>query len=212
MISNIKGKLIKKEEQKVYIESGNFVYEVLMPKSAMLRLDDYMEDGFLKITTYYYFQGDQRRSYPVLIGFLTDIEKEFFSRILKVAGIGPKAAVKVLDKPISEIAKAIDEANIDYLKKLSGVGMQRAKNMVAFLQGKVGKFVLIKDKVQKTKETKAESENEELIRQAVQVMGQLQYKKTEARLLIDKAFKFNPQINSLEELLNCIYMQNPTKQ
>ena len=62
-----------------------------------------------------------------------------------MSGIGPRAAVKALDKPISEITQAIDAGDIKYLTTLPGIGKQRAKEIVAKLQGKVGRFGLIQD-------------------------------------------------------------------
>jgi len=56
----------------------------------------------------------------VLIGFLNDIEKDFFQIFITVSGIGPRAALKALNKPISQIAKAIDEGDLVFLRFLTG--------------------------------------------------------------------------------------------
>jgi holliday junction DNA helicase RuvA len=208
MIANIRGKVVSKQEDRIYIDAGSFVYEVFMPGSVLARLEEYITDGSIYLTVYYYFQADQRRFFPVLIGFLSDLEKEFFEKILKVSGIGPKAALKVLNEPISQIASAIDRGDVDYLKKLPGVGLQRAKNIIAFLQGKVGKFALIKDKSGE-KKTDTQDKKQEIVREAQQIMVQLQYRKREAQEMIERALRANPDIGSSEELLNYIYMQNP---
>ena len=49
-------------------------------------------------------------------------------------GIGPRAAVKALNKSISEIAQAIDKGDQVYLKTLPGIGNQKAKEIIAKLQ------------------------------------------------------------------------------
>ena len=43
-----------------------------------------------------------------MVGFLNEIEKEFFGKFITVSGIGPKAAVRALSLPIPTIARAID--------------------------------------------------------------------------------------------------------
>ncbi len=207
MIYNLEGRIVRSNQNKVYLEAGHITYEVLMPESVLARLNDYIKDEKVGLIIYHYLQADQHRLYPVLIGFLNELEKEFYEKILTVSGVGPKAALKVLNRPISEIARAIDKADLDYLKALPGVGMQRAKNIIAFLQGKVGKFTLIKDAGVPLKETQARDIEKQVRKETEQIMLKLQYKKSQARDMIEKAFKANPEISSVEELLTQIYMQ-----
>jgi Holliday junction DNA helicase RuvA len=206
MISQLKGKFIGKKDSRVLIEAGALTYEVFCPKTVWLRLDEHITEAGVELIIYHYFHSDQHKFYPVLIGFLSELEKEFFEKIIKVAGIGPKAALRALDRPISEIAEAIDRADVPYLKNLPGIGLQRAKNIVALLQGKMGKFTLIKDKFE-DKADDAESAHKQLFEEAQKVLLQLQYKKKEAKDMIDRAFKANPDIANLEDLLNQIYKQ-----
>ena len=206
MISKIKGKLVGKQDLRVFIETGGFTYQVFIPKTVSLRLNEYIRNGEIEFIIYHYFQTDEHKFYPILIGFLSELEREFFEKIIKVAGIGPRAALKALDRPISEIAQAIEEADISYLKNLPGIGLQRAKNIIAFLQGKVGRFILIKDKIKEEKPD-LNKIHKEIFEEAEKVLLQLQYKKKEAKQMIEKAFKSNPHIQNLEELLNQIYRQ-----
>jgi len=206
MISKIKGKLVSKTDSKVLVETGGFTYQILVPKTVSLRLDDYIKNGEIEFIIYHFFQNEEHKFYPILVGFLTELEREFFEKIIKVAGIGPRAALKALNRPISEIARAIEEADINYLKNLPGIGLQRAKNIIAFLQGKVGRFILIKDKVEEASPSR-EKIQKELFEEAEKILLQLQYKKKEAKEMITRAFKANPDIQNLEELLNQIYRQ-----
>ncbi len=206
MISKIKGKLVDRTDSKVLVETGGLTYQILIPKTVSLRLDDYIKNGEAEFIIYHFFQTEEHKFYPILVGFLTELEREFFEKIIKVAGIGPRAALNALNRPISEIAQAIEEADIQYLKNLPGIGLQRAKNIIAFLQGKVGRFILIKDKVEESPPSKDKIQKE-LFEEAEKVLLQLQYKKKEAKEMITKAFKANPDIQNLEELLNQIYRQ-----
>jgi Holliday junction DNA helicase RuvA len=102
-------------------------------------------DGRITMLTYHYHQVEQSKSVPILIGFLSQVEKDFFEIFITVSGIGPRAALRALNRPISSIARAIDEGDLGFLKSLPGIGEQRAKEIVAKLQNKVGRFGLIRD-------------------------------------------------------------------
>ena len=203
MISKIQGKVKSKKPSKVLVEvAGGLSYEVLVPDYVMRTIErENTEGDDITLITYHYFQSDPSKSIPVLIGFLNEIEKEFFEKFITVSGVGPKAACRALALPISEIADAIDRADLEFLKTLPGIGEQRAKEIIAKLQGKVGKFGLIQDSVKgEAKET-----TQDIKEEALSVLLQLQYKKKEAMDMIDKALKRNPRLNSSEELLNEVY-------
>jgi len=135
---------------------------------------------------------------------MSEVEKDFFQQFIKVSGIGPRAAVRALDKPISEIVRAIDEGNVAFLKTLPGIGMQRAKEVVAKLQGKVGKFGLIQDKASSSGESANAPDFQE---EVLSVLLQLEYKKQEALDMIKKALGRTENIKNAEDLLNEIYKQ-----
>lgn len=208
MIARISGKVIEKGANYLVINAGELCYEVLLPSAVMQRLEENMSsDGSISLITYHYFQVEPSRSTPVLIGFLNEIEKEFFEVFITVSGIGPRAALKALSKPISLIARAIDEADTDFLRSLPGIGQQRAKEIIAKLQNKVGKFGLIQDdKIKARKEKTSDIEDEVL-----SVLVQLEYKRPEASTMIKKALERNPGIATAEELLNEVYKQRKPK-
>jgi Holliday junction DNA helicase RuvA len=204
MISRICGKIIAKTDKCLQIDVCGLSYEVLLPQAVMQRLGSSISgEDKIDLITYHYHQIDMNRSTPVLIGFLNEIEKEFFEIFITVSGIGPRAALKALNQPISLIAKAIDEADTSFLQNLPGIGRQRAKEIVAKLQGKVGKFALIKDQtLKKTSASEAVIEDE-----ALAVLMQLEYKKSEAQGMIKKAMEGagEGEVSSTEELLNRDY-------
>lgn len=208
MISRISGKVIKKGANCLFIDLGGICYEVLIPQTVMQRLDESIgSDGNISLITYHYFQVEPSKSTPVLIGFLNDIEKDFFQIFITVSGIGPRAALKALNKPISQIAKAIDEGNIVFLKSLPGIGEQRAREIIAKLQNKVGKFGLIQDGEVEVDLSKSCNIADE----AMAVLTQLEYKRQEALGMIKKAMENNPDIETTEELLNLVYKQRKLK-
>lgn len=208
MITRISGKIIEKGNNYLNIDIGGICYEVLIPPTVMQRLDENTpSDGTISLITYHYLQVEPSKSTPVLIGFLNDIEKEFFEIFITVSGIGPRAALKALNKPISEIAKAIDEADMEFLRSLPGIGQQRAREIIAKLQNKVGKFGLIQDGRLRKQETRIKDIEEE----ALAVLMQLEYKKSEALAMIKKALETGLNIQTTEELLNEVYKQKKSK-
>lgn len=208
MISRVCGKIVEKGNNYLVLDTGSICYEVFIPQTVMQRLDESINsDGSLTLKTFHFLQGDQSKTIPVLIGFLNDIEKDFFQIFITVSGIGPRAALKALNKPISQIAKAIDEGDLVFLRSLPGIGEQRAKEIVAKLQNKVGKFGLIRDDKVRTQARETKDFQDEVLA----VLTQLGYKKPEAANMLKKALEISPEIQSTEELLNVVYKQKKTK-
>ena len=205
MIAQIKGKILQQTDNSILVETAGFAYRVLIPTTTMSRINENISpDGMICLETYHYFQVEPSKSTPVLIGFLNDVERDFFEKFITVSGIGPRAAVKALNKPISLIAKAIDEADLDFLKTLPGIGQQRAREIIAKLQGKVGKYALIQDSDKKVTKDKGMKDFEE---EALEVLVQLQYKRHEAKEMIQKALSRCESLGTVEDLLNEVYRQ-----
>ena len=205
MIVQITGKLVEKKEHSLIINVSGLCYEVIVPASVSQRVDETKDqDGNIHLITYHYFQISPSSGTPLLIGFINEVERDFFQQFIKVSGIGPRAAVKALDKPISDITRAIDSGDVKYLTTLPGIGKQRAKEIVAKLQGKIGKFGLIQDR---RAENQVQHSSPPWQEEALEVLLQLQYKKHEADTMIQKALGRSEAIRTTEELLNEIYKQ-----
>ena len=209
MIAKISGRLVEKKDNAVVLQVQGICYEVMAPLSVLQRIDDHLgAQGEVTLITHHYMQITPSSGMPVLVGFLNEVERDFFLEFIKVSGIGPRAAIRALDKPISEIAQAIEEGNQQYLKTLPGIGIQKAKEIVAKLQGKMGKYGLIQDqKIQ----ISASQEIADWQQEVLEILLQLQYKKPEALTMIDAVLKRLPGINSAEQLLNEIYRQKVRK-
>jgi holliday junction DNA helicase RuvA len=206
MIARIKGRIVEQQDNALLLEVGGITYQVLVPASSLHRVTDHISaDNTIELVIFHYYQVDLSRSIPVMIGFLNEIEKEFFEAFITVSGIGPRAAVKALNKPMSAIARAIDEGDASFLKSLPGIGAQRAKEIIAKLQNKVGKFGLIQDESTQASGIDATFEQESL-----SVLMQLGYKKPEALSMMKKALDSNPSISNTEGLLNEVYRQKRT--
>ncbi|TAM35885.1 hypothetical protein EPN54_06010 [bacterium] len=207
MISRISGRVLEKGNNFLVLDSGSLSYDVFIPACVMQRIDESIgPDNKINLITYHYHQIEPARSIPILIGFLNQVEKDFFEVFITVSGIGPRAALKALNKPISLIAKAIDEGDLSFLKGLPGIGEQRAKEIVAKLQNKVGKFGLIQDR-----QLQGKSMPKDISEEALEVLLQLEYKRTEALNMLKKVLEENAGVTSTEELLNLVYKQRRSR-
>lgn len=205
MITRIKAKLVEIQERSIIVEAGDVLfYEIFIPKTIITQLPK-ERNAYITLEIYHYYATDKTKSIPVLIGFLEKLEREFFEKLISVSGIGPRAALKAFDKPIPLIAKAIEEGDITFLTKLAGIGKQKAKQIIAYLQGKVGKFALIKEPDAIIKE--GNELQTEIIDQAKEVLKRLQYSAKEINNMIEQTLKLNPKIEDAETLLNEIYRQ-----
>ena len=199
MIGYIEGKILKKEEDRILVLTNQIGYEVLLPGIVMESLQDKQigED----ISLYIFYQQTERQPKPILIGFNLEIEKEFFQYFISVEDIGPLKAAKALTVPVRDIATAIEAAEINTLTKLKGIGRRTAQKIVATLEGKMGKFALIRpeDRI-------ADAPVEDFSKQVLDVMiSQLGHKMADARQMIDKAMKRNSTIKTAEELFEEVY-------
>ncbi len=203
MICKIKGQLSKKNQESVVVEKNGIFYQINIPQTVALHLGEIGQQ--IELVIYHYFNITKNKGVPILIGFIDELEKEFFEKFISVSGVGPKAALRAFDKPVPLIAKAIEEADISFLTDLAGIGKQRARQIIAYLQGKVGRFALLKDGQKETKQK--DLAEKEIHQEARQILKRLQYKSQEIDRMIKKAIASNPKIDSTENLLNEIYKQ-----
>ena len=208
MISQIRGVLREQRASSVLLEVQGLCYEVFVPPAILRALDGQTSVGEeLALVTFHYHHLEPSRGVPVLIGFQNEIEREFFERFITVSGVGPKAALKALSQPIPVIAQAIDAGDLSTLKSLPGIGEQRAKEIVAKLQGKVGKFGLMQEREVGVPPPAAPPADQVLEDEALAVLLQLQYTRSEAKQMIRQAMTQQPGVKSAEELLNVVYRQ-----
>ncbi len=207
MISRIKGNLSRVVDQKALVENNGIFYEIMVPSGLAQRLKEngHINNEITFETVYYIEAGDKKSShYPRLVGFLNEIDREFFSLFTSVSGMGVKKALKCLVIPIKDIAAAIEIKDASALTGLPGVGGRMADKIIAELNGKTAKFAL-----SKTGEPLAIEKVSKLLvpfeQDALEVLLQLQYKKHEAVQMIDEAVKANPKISSAEDLISIIF-------
>ena len=141
MISALTGELRHVEEDRVHLQSGPILYELLIPASDATLLQAGVGES-MTFHTIFYLEGDASGGNlePRLIGFLRVEDKRFFQKFITVKGIGPKKALKALVFPAGEIAQAIEGKDTRFLVGLPQIGKRMAEQIVAELAGKVEEF------------------------------------------------------------------------
>lgn len=199
MIGYIEGKILKKEEERVLVLANQVGYEILLPAFVMENIAANKVGDVIAL--YIYYQQTERQPKPILIGFNLEAEKEFFQYFISVEDIGPLKAVKALSIPVREVARAIENREVQSLTRLKGIGARTAQKIIATLEGKMGKFALIR------KEEKKEIQVvEDFSEQVYEVLvKQLGHKASVAKRMIADALKRNRKITTPEELLEEVY-------
>jgi len=211
VIATLTGRLRRKLEDRVVVECGGLGYEVFLPPIAQRQIEHVTaglgEKGSeLELVIYYHATRDQPR--PVLIGFTSDLDKEFFEKLITVKDIGPMVAARALAMPVGELAAAIARQDEKFLRGLPGVGPQKAKNIVAQLQNKVAKFALAREgaPAEPVAAAPAPVDADGLRELVWEIMvKQLGHRPSEASQLITDALRRRPSIMSPEELFDEIY-------
>src|ERR1700736_1584097 len=200
MFSKITGTVLERAGETVRVEAGALVYDVVLPPSIAFKGPD---SGPVELEIYPHFALDGNAGRFTFFGFTNGIEREFFEALLSVASIGPKSAARAFSAPMGRIARAIDEGDHGFLKTLPGIGQQKARDIVAKLQGKVARFLLIQDAPQRAVPDAAPMP--EFAGEALAVLLQLAYKRSEAEAMIAETLERAPHLRDAEELLAEIY-------
>jgi Holliday junction DNA helicase RuvA len=200
MIGYLEGVILKKRNDRILLLAGHVGYELLLPTVVMdsIRLKAEGDPAVF----YVYYHQTERQPAPVLIGFNSEEEKDFFRLLISVETIGPLKAAQALTLPVREIAVAIETKNAALLGQLKGIGARTAQKVIATLHGKAGQFA--GDIHAPVAETDGRSRA--FIEQAMNALvGQLGYRTVEARQMIFDALQRQATITTPEELLEEIF-------
>jgi holliday junction DNA helicase RuvA len=199
VFSRISGTLIERGGEIAVVEAGGLGYEVLLPPCIAEKIPATAgERVTLEIYAVVNLDGNSGRF--TYYGFTNAIEREFFEALLTVASIGPRSAARAFSAPMSTIAAAIDRGDYAFLKSLPGIGQQKARDIVAKLQGKVTKFLLIRDAPPAPAKPIPDFADA-----ALEVLLQLGYKRAEGEGMIRRTLDADPAIEDAERLLAEIY-------
>ncbi len=134
MFAYIKGILAYKGNESIIVETGGIGYRVTVPLSTLEALKQVGTE--IKIYTYMHIREDAW----LLFGFLSEEELKMFEQLLKVSGVGPKAAISLVSHiPPSRFGLAVLTDDADAFVKAPGIGKKTALRIILELKDKLKK-------------------------------------------------------------------------
>jgi Holliday junction DNA helicase RuvA len=135
MIAHLSGNLLAKHATSVIVDVGGVGYEVTIPVTTFYDLGETGTNVRLQIYTHVREEALQ------LFGFRTLRERELFTLLISVSGIGPKSGVAMLSgMSADEIVTAIRTNNYARLTSIPGVGRKTAERLVIELRDKMAQL------------------------------------------------------------------------
>jgi Holliday junction DNA helicase RuvA len=204
MITRVSGTLERVEPTAVEVALGPMVHEVLVTELVRRSLQGKIGQPVV-LHTLEYLEGNPTRGnlVPRLVGFLSEVEREFFELICEVDGVGVRKALRAIVRPVGEIAAAIEEQDAKSLAGLPGIGAATAERMIAKLRRRMPKFALLV-----AREAPGEAGGAaDVLAETFEVLRSLGHSDTEARRLVDTLRNEKKKPKDVQEALEAIYRQ-----
>ena len=132
MIGRLRGLLLERGEEEALVECAGVGYIVRCGVRTLADLPDLGREVILHI------DSQTREDGTRLYGFLGKDERQTFIALLGVQGVGPKAALAVLDVLTpSQLAQAVAHEDKTSIGRASGVGPKLAQRIAIELKGKI---------------------------------------------------------------------------
>jgi Holliday junction DNA helicase RuvA len=205
MITKITGQVAALHGDTLTLKIDAFEYEVLIPEFTRRQLQSELNQT-VSLHTIEYLEGNpmQGRMTPRLIGFLSEVEREFFELVCSVDGVGVKKALRAMVRPVKEVATAIEEQDAKGLSALPGIGPAMAERIIAKLRRKVPKFALM---VARDEGRQSEVEPD-VVSETYEVLRTLGHTEGEARRLLDAALSLKKKFKDVQSLIEAVYQQS----
>jgi holliday junction DNA helicase RuvA len=132
MFNSITGRLSEKRADTICIDTSGIEWEIAVPARSV---DDFglIGDEARAFTWLHHYEDGMR-----LYGFPAEADRSAFRELMKVEGIGPKQALRILSGIRPEaLGSALDAGDLASLQKIPGVGPKLAQKMMLALKGKL---------------------------------------------------------------------------
>ncbi len=174
MIRFIRGTVYSFTSDTLIIDNNGIGYLIYFSHPEKLTLGEE-----IMIFIYQHFRDDG----TVLYGFLSTDELNLFEKLITVKGLGPKTAMTILGKgSYDNLIQAIENGDINYLRKIPTVGNKTASQIILDLKGKL----VESDNNNNVKENI-------LLKEAIEGLKSLGYKNFEINQISNELTKMNLQ-------------------
>lgn len=185
MIAKLTGRIDVIKPTEVILDVGGVGYQLAIPVSTYEKISG-ADEITLHVHTHH--KEDQFR----LFGFITENEKNLFSMLLKVSGIGPAMGLSMLSGiQIEQLIGAVKDNNPSVLTKIPGIGKSKAEKLVFELRRKIKKIEELG--IDSPKKSKIGDE-------ALEALLSLGFDEKKSTQVIDSLIHENPDI-SIEKLV-----------
>lgn len=205
MITRIKGNLAQVDDDAATIVAGAFDYQVLIPDFVRRQLQQRLGTD-VSLHTVHYLEGTAAhgRLTPRLVGFLSEVEREFFEMFCSVDGIGVRKALRAMVRPVRDVAALIADQDAKGLAALPGIGPAMAERVIAKLRRKMCKFALIAAR----EEVGTDQVEHDVVQDTFLLLTQLGHGESEARRLLDETLATKQRFKDVDSLLHAVYEQS----
>ena len=129
----IKGTLALLAGDTAVIDAGGIGYRLTVTQNTFAALASKLGKE-AQLFTYLAVRDDAMELY----GFASEEEKLFFTKLLSVSGIGPKAAVSVLSAfTPNQLVSAVQAGDAKMISRANGIGLKTAQKVIIELKGKL---------------------------------------------------------------------------
>lgn len=132
MFNSITGTITGKFPRQLFLENNGIEWDLVVPDSNLELLPPVGE----KTKVYTWIQHTENAM--AIFGFSSAQERSLFFDLLKVDGVGPKGAVKIMSSATSdELTQTLESGDVGLLEKIPGIGKKTAGKMMLALKGKL---------------------------------------------------------------------------
>lgn len=136
MISYLKGTLAGSDALSAVVEVNGIGFQVGMSTKSLAKLPSAGKP--VRVYTVLQVREDDMSLY----GFATQEERETFTQLINVSGIGPKVALAILSTfTPTELADAILNEDVTSITRIPGIGKKSASRIVLELKGSLEKGI-----------------------------------------------------------------------
>jgi Holliday junction DNA helicase RuvA len=99
VIASLRGRLRRKLEDRIVVEAAGVGYEIFVPPVTQQELVNAKAaegDAADEVALAIHYHATQNQPRPVLIGFTSELDREFFEKLITVKDVGPLVAAAQL--------------------------------------------------------------------------------------------------------------------
>ncbi len=128
MIARLSGTLVDKQPGSAVVDVGGVGYQVSIPLSTYSEIGEPGSRVELHVHTHV------REDALALFGFCTRFEKDIFTRLIAVNGVGPRTALAVLSGlGAQDLLEAVRSRDVTRLSSVPGIGRKTAERIAVDL-------------------------------------------------------------------------------